>query len=48
MAEDDRLGMVGPSPLARLHYFDLVWDAPTEEFHLVKEGYFRAQVMGLL
>ncbi len=48
MSEEDRKGVVGPSPLARLHYFDVVWDSPAEEFHLVKEGYYKAQVTGLL
>ncbi len=39
---------MGTSPLSRLHYFDLTWDAPTEEFHLVKEGYFKGSITGLL
>ncbi len=48
LRRDDRKGVVGTSPLARLAYFDLVKDAPTEEFHLEKEGVLKAMLIDLL
>ncbi len=48
LRRDDRKEVVGASPLARLAYFDVVKDAPTEEFHLEKEGVLKAMLIDLL